>query len=281
MTQVECPACGSLPTGPMRRRGGGLYNHCPACATQWRPEGATFHNYNSDYFHNRAHNDTDSSVSRAKLQTFRRFWRTITSTEPSGPILEIGCSAGLALRAGLEAGLDVYGFDVTKDILPLVQANGVGPERVAVGNLADIPNRNYAVCAFFDSFEHVPEPGPFLDRLAEVLAPDCLLLMVLPMADTLSNHLLGGLWPHYLPDHWVHYTKKGLTTLLNARGFTLKHWFYPAKKVPAQMVRRHVAMRWPWAAKLVCGNASLWFNIGERGSLWKRTGRPFSGTPAK
>lgn len=281
MTQVACPACETAPAGATLNRGGTAFNRCPACATQWRPEGATFCSYDTHYFRDRAHDDTESPIGRAKLETFRRFWGTIASIQPPGPVLEIGCSAGLALRAGLEAGLDVYGFDVTRDVLPLVEANGITPERVTVGDVGDIPNRNYAVCAFFDSFEHVPEPAPFLDRLTEVLAPDCRLLMVLPMADTLSNRLLGSLWPHYLPDHWVHYSKKGLIALLNTRGFKLEQWFYPAKKVPAQMVRRHLAMRWPWAAKLACCNASLWFNIGERGSLWKRTGRPVPGGPAK
>ncbi len=271
MACTVCPACAGTPESAPLKRGKDQFLRCATCKTQWREAGAVFDAYDASYFEERAHDDTESAVAKAKRQTFTHFWRQIPESHRSRPILELGCSGGLALRAALELKLDVHGFDVTEDILKLTDANGIPRERVTAGELRQLPAKTFGVAAFFDSFEHIPDPGAFLKEFMPYLADDALILMVIPAADTLSNQFLGSLWPHYLPDHWIHYTLRGLDALLNPCGFSLQTSFYPKKQVPSDMIRRHINMRWPWLGKFVPGSLELGFNIGERGMIWKRS----------
>lgn len=271
MACTVCPACGGAPQPAQLKRGKDQFLRCGNCRTQWRESGAVFNAYDASYFQERAHDDADSAVGKAKRQTFNYFWRQIPEAYRSRPILELGCSGGLALRAALEMNLDVHGFDVTEDILKLTDANGIPRERVTAGALSQLPKRTFGVAAFFDSFEHIPDPKAFMHEFTPYLADDALLVMVIPAADTPSNRWLGSLWPHYLPDHWIHYTNRGLEALLTPHGFSAQTAFYPRKQVPSDMVRRHINMRWPGLGKWFPAHLQLGFNIGERGLIWKRS----------
>lgn len=271
MACLICPACKGNPESQPIRRGRDSFLRCSGCGTLWRAAGAEFNAYDASYFQERAHDDAESAVGQAKLKTFDYFWRQIPESHRARPILELGCSGGLALRAALDQRLDVHGFDITEDILKLTDANGIPRERVTAGTLQQLPEKAFGVAAFFDSFEHIPEPRAFLEVFAPYLSEDALVLMVIPAADTVSNRFLGSLWPHYLPDHWVHYTVRGLEALFAPQGLSLMSAFSPRKQVPADMVRRHINMRWPGLGRWVPAHGALSFNIGERGLIWKRT----------
>lgn len=136
MTQVACPACETAPAGATLNRGGTAFNRCPACATQWRPEGATFCSYDTHYFRDRAHDDTESPIGRAKLETFRRFWGTIASIQPPGPVLEIGCSTGTA-RHGQPRPPAHLERQPAHQQIPLLKHRDVGPLNRHDQSLAD------------------------------------------------------------------------------------------------------------------------------------------------
>lgn len=263
-----CPACGGTPRSRTLSVRGQMFCTCSSCGTLWLPGGPSFTAYTRDYYAARGYDHSSAIINAAKVQTFREFWSYLP--DKSGPLLEIGCATGLALRAGLDAGLDVYGFDVTHELGPMLTANGIPPQRISLVNLSSLPNREFRAVACFDSFEHLADPRTFLAELVGHLSPQAYLMMVLPVADSVSRRFLGRFWPHYCVDHWVQYSHKGLETLLGEFRFSLVKTFYPRKYVPLAMIARHIGLHWGRNIPLPEWKVVLRFNVGERGSIWWR-----------
>lgn len=137
-------------------------------------------------------------------------------------LLEVGCGYGFSLDMASR----LWGWEVT----------GVEPERsgrrgaaeLGVRILAELPAPNPDTEHAFDLVfasevvEHVPDPTAFLTDLRLRLAPDGLLLLTMPAAETIdpstaTHELLAALAPGY---HSFVASTTGLSTLLHRAGFT-------------------------------------------------------------
>jgi len=268
MPYKQCPACLGEPQKKHKFIRSQVFRICSRCGTLWIPDGPGFNGYDASYIKKRGHDDTSPVINSAKKLTFEKFWGKVGKI--SGSILEVGCSTGISLRVAQDMGLDIYGLDVNEDILEYVQQNGVSKDRVSVNGLEAFSGKKFKVVAFFDSFEHLPDPQLFLSELMSYLSDGAILLFVIPNGGAISRKLLGAYWPHYGLDHWIHYTFKGLDILLNRYNIKINNTFYPSKYVPIEMILRHVATRWKFSQnqkKLYRGLSSvrLYFNFGEKG----------------
>ncbi len=115
-----------------------------------------------------------------------------------------------------------------------------------------------------------------MEWLAKNSSAEARVLIVAPCAGSLSEILLGPVWPHRLPDHRFHWSQSGLTSLLERFGFALERSFYPAKLLSVEMVLRHLAIKLGnQTLAALCSHApkiSFWFNVGEQGVVFRRQG---------
>jgi hypothetical protein len=135
---------------------------------------------------------------------------------------------------------------------------------------------------FLDSFEHLPEPERFLAWLTGCSAQRTDVLVVAPEAGSASERWLGTLWPHRLPDHRFHWSRRGLEEHFAAHGFRPVADFRPTKSVSAAMIAAHLAQRFPALRPLAraarpLGRLRVDFNLGEMGLVLRRDARASRG----
>jgi SAM-dependent methyltransferase len=116
----------------------------------------------------------------------------------AGRVLDLGCGFGRHALALLEQGLDVFGLDLSQDLL--VRAPGLeGGERLAgrlcrgdFRRLPFAPGSFDAVLMLFSSFGYFDDAtnGRVLDELARVLAPAGLVLLDLMNAERVRATLV-------------------------------------------------------------------------------------------
>jgi SAM-dependent methyltransferase len=268
----SCPACSGTPKNNQLVIRSKSFSICSNCGTLWLTEGPKYEDYDDQYIKMRGHNEISSVIDYAKMSTFRSLWRKLGQIK--GPVLEVGFSTGASLKVAQDMGIDIYGLEVNKSIIEFVEKRGIPRKKISVNGLKKFLNKKFNAVAFFDSFEHLPDPQKFLSELRPYLADGAAILIVIPNGGAISRKLLGRFWPHYVTDHWVHYTVKGLRILLNNFNIKIDKTFFPLKYVPIEMIVRHIIIHWHipinWINKFKwILSIKLRFNIGEVGLMCK------------
>ncbi|MBI2252164.1 MAG: class I SAM-dependent methyltransferase, partial [Armatimonadetes bacterium] len=213
-----CPAC--LSKNLIKKKSYKKFWNCKNCGSLFQPEGVSFKSYNLTYFQERGHDKSNFIINQAKLKTFKNFWE-ILGNNINQPILEVGSASGLSLKAALEMGLNIYGYDLDPCVIELCKENNINQERLIIQDFKKIKNLTFGTVAFFDSFEHIPDVQKFLTNLNTYLKEICTVIIVIPNAESLSRIILGNFWPHFTEDHWIHYTEKALKIIFNEFNFKL------------------------------------------------------------
>jgi SAM-dependent methyltransferase len=255
--EKTCPAC--LKPNPEKTG----FIECLGCRTLYF-NGERDYTYDLSYFEARAHHEP--GVASAKIRTFTSFWKRLLPVQ--GKALEVGCGIGLGLKAALGLGIDAYGFDIATSILEKVTAD-IRP-RIAIGDLNKLSAHKFDAVAFFDSFEHIPDPDRFLAEMGKLVVPGTRLIFTLPRADSLSRHMMGKYWPYFSPDHFVHYSLKGMKEILSRSGYRITGRFFPAKLLHSAVISKNLSIRSGREIKIPLPDFSLWMNIGQMGLIAER-----------
>jgi 2-polyprenyl-3-methyl-5-hydroxy-6-metoxy-1,4-benzoquinol methylase len=116
-----------------------------------------------------------------------------------GRLLDIGCALGIFTKAFLDAGLDVYGTDISE--FATHQAGLlVGPHRVRRADLdaEDIPFDGYFDTIWMsDVIEHFSAPEAVLGKASTRARKGALLFLHTSNGDSLMHRLLGKDWEGY------------------------------------------------------------------------------------
>jgi SAM-dependent methyltransferase len=138
---------------------------------------------------------------------------------PRGRLLDLGCWVGFLLAEARDRGWETVGVE------PSAFASAYARERLGLdvrreGLLtADLPGRSFHAVVLGDVIEHLNDPGAALDRVAQLLAPDGVVHLVLPDAGSRLAQRMGARWWSVLPTHVQYFTRNSLTTLLRRHGF--------------------------------------------------------------
>lgn len=135
--------------------------------------------------------------------------------------VEVGFGQGQELANWLRAGADMYGLDVSQEAVAAFQSRY--PEfsgRVSQGYTIPAP-----VDVVYSNalFEHLDEPGLFLQEAFSCLSPKGALIMRLPVitADQYCHGQMQQDINFWKPCHRVLYTYQGLELLLRSHGFQI------------------------------------------------------------
>lgn len=250
---------------------------CPECGCYWdldALEGGFA--YGDDYSASRLH--YDEQVGAIKEEVLRG-WLELCGLDPKGlAACEIGFGGAHTLRWLRSRGAEVMGGEIVD--ANIARAEELGVPRSHLFRTDALPERlprRPDLWLFLDSFEHLPDPEGFVAWMRRLSAPGARVLIVAPRADSWSNALLGPLWPHRLPDHPFHWSRRGLIDFLGRRGFAHRRSFYPWKRVTPGMAANHLRRQRGWNGAL-SGRAvellgklplSLPFNMGQMGLLFE------------
>jgi len=164
--------------------------------------------------------------------------KAILQTKPSGRVLDVGCGSGNFLRCIKEAGFSALGIEPSNSGSEYGrEAHGVDIYHGMIEDyLALHGGRSFDVVTLLNVLEHLTDPAGTLSQLWKVLAPDGLLVIVVP--DARFHDLIGRLRrfvgvsdPYWieqpksflsgfkLPDHLCSFQPRTIASLLRRCGF--------------------------------------------------------------
>lgn len=248
---------------------------CGACGSYWDLDScATEPVYDERYPAQRGH--YDPRVGALKVRTLQRWVRQGRLGLAGKTVCEVGFGGGSCLSFLAERAARVIGLEANPSAIERVRLAVDGVELLSTEARPDRLDRLVDVWIFQDSFEHIPDPTAFAMWMAHNSSAAAEILIVLPRGDSLSQRLMGKLWPHKLPDHQFHWSRAGLVEFFAKRGFEQRAEFFPLKFVSPQMVITHFLHKAgaPLAMQKWLGGAAfaLPLNFGEMGFVFRRVG---------
>jgi hypothetical protein len=247
---------------------------CGICGSFWDLESrANEVAYDADYPAARGH--FDPRIGALKVRSLERWLANTGVSLRSKHICEVGFGGGSCLPFLSREARKVSGIEANASAIDQVRAGGSTAELLLVETLPARLPEPVDLWLFQDSFEHIPDPAPFVDWMVANSAEQAEILIVLPRADSLSQRLMGRFWPHKLPDHQFHWSRPGLIEFMARRGFAVRVQFFPIKYASPQMVLGHflhkLGVPERIRARLAGSRFAFPINFGETGLLLRRT----------
>jgi SAM-dependent methyltransferase len=246
----ECPVCGSAEYGvigkitdknpPVKIPEGSAVVKCGGCRLIYAnpmpywDSGDYAALYDESYFsHLKSDGQKKWLDKRENIIPAKRFGRIAKKINPgSKKMLEIGAGeyafmCRYLIAKGWEASAQEPGESFAGKL------RGIEGLSVETRGIKELDGSGLYSFIFADSvLEHVPDPGAYYKKLAELLAPDGLLYTVSPNEYSMYNFLHNrgrkrkGLTPHYIapytqPYHLLGFTKKSLKILGEKSGLRL------------------------------------------------------------
>lgn len=138
----------------------------------------------------------------------------------SGAALDVGCGAGVVLRAFHRHGWAIEGSELSTLAAERLRKEGL---RIHVGDLDSLGLKEgtFDVIIMSEILEHLLEPRRVLEEAHRLLRSRGALYLTTPNVDSLSRHLLGAVWRVIeVPEHLFYFDHHSLRQLLTAVGFT-------------------------------------------------------------
>ena len=89
--------------------------------------------------------------------------------------------------------------------------------------IEDLPWGTFDVVTSWDVLEHTPDPRPFSERLARLLAPGGTLAVTTLNHDSLVRACFGWRWSMICDDHFTYWNQRSLRLLFEAQGLRQTH----------------------------------------------------------
>lgn len=148
----------------------------------------------------------------------RRVVAALRDLGAAGPLVDVGAGAGILLRAGMEAGWDAIGLELSRPNAERIRGT-IGAE-VHECDIADAPlaPESVGAVAWSHSLEHVRDPVGSLRRAREVLRPGGLAFVAVPNWRSAERLTLGRetAWIH--PHHISYFDRRSLARAFAAAG---------------------------------------------------------------
>jgi SAM-dependent methyltransferase len=226
---VACAICGSAATDPLYIKDGYAIGRCQRCgliyANPRAPEGKVLFRYRADYFWKEYLPSLGVVDGTFDLTTFDARYAAvlhmIAVEAPGRHLLEVGCGAGLFLKAAERAGWRVEGIELSAEASRFAVERLALPVRSERAEDAPIEPGSFDAAVMFDVIEHLFDPRGVLTAIARALKPGGTLVISTPNIDSASRYLLGTDWAVLSPlEHLYYFNEDSLRRLLEANGFT-------------------------------------------------------------
>lgn len=222
-----CRLCGHFGSTSLCRKNGFDLAQCESCELVFvaNPPRAdqisVFYSFGHGYQAHFAGAQSDAraeSAARRHLGDLRRY-------KKAGRLLDVGCSAGIFLKAARADGWEVCGVELSEDTASIArQRFGLDVHNGALTENTFAP-ASFDAITLWDVVEHLPDPVPVLRIVRVLLKDDGVLLVETPNVEGLFPRLSyraasdGRYWRHPEPPaHLFQFSKKTLGRALHAAG---------------------------------------------------------------
>jgi SAM-dependent methyltransferase len=175
--------------------------------------------------------EKSKTVAGFRIQEIKDYFKKENREIAHLSMLEIGCAYGHTLVEARIAGMTTTdGVEFSKEATEI--CNSKEGLNVILGSVNDafenlLPKNQYDVIAMYSVLEHVNNPLEFLTRVIPLLSPTGIMVIRVP---EMSGE---GPWLS-LVDHFWHFTRESLTTILDITGLTEIKIFPSGKFVGTQ-----------------------------------------------
>ncbi len=220
-----CPLCGHSPPSPspspwLRKQTLRLAR-CPACRLVYADplpvESAPEHYDQLGRPYDLSADKLEGDFSSVR---FERELRLLRRHCPRGAVLDVGCSTGaflFQLRKRHPGAYQTTGIEVSSAALDHARRNGL--EVIEDSLLThDFGPRRFDAVTFWAVLEHLPEPGAFVRRAADLLNPGGLVFALVPNLESLAVRILGSKYRYILNQHVNYFASDTLAALLVRQG---------------------------------------------------------------
>jgi len=157
--------------------------------------------------------------------SLNKWRRLIERLKPSGgQLLDVGCGTGdfLALMATVPC-WQVMGIEPNAEAVRY--ASNMCGLKVLQGELPmpELPTAEYDVITMWHVLEHISNPVAVLGEVHRLLKADGILVLSLPMADSLEAQWFGANWAGYdVPRHLVTFSRVSFVRFMERMGFQVE-----------------------------------------------------------
>jgi 2-polyprenyl-3-methyl-5-hydroxy-6-metoxy-1,4-benzoquinol methylase len=224
---AACRLCGHSRSTRLCRKNGFDLARCESCELIFvanpphTEQLSHFYSFDHGYQAHFAGAQSDAraeGAARRHLGDLRRYKR-------AGRLLDVGCSAGIFLKAARAAGWEVCGVELSEDTASIArQRFGLDVRGGALTESTFAP-ASFDAVTLWDVVEHLPDPVPVLRIARTILKDDGVLLIETPNVEGLFPRLSyraasdGRYWRHPEPPaHLFQFSKKTMGRALQASG---------------------------------------------------------------
>ena len=188
---------------------------------------------------------------------------------PPARLLDAGAGRGRFVATARVAGYDAFGIEPSARGAQAAALLNVPVAQVGIED-AQIDMGSLDAITLWHVLEHIDRPSAALERLRSWLRPDGVLLVGVPNLASVQAGLGRERWYHYdVPRHRVHFTVRGLTTLLAASGFTVL-------RTRQLLLEHNVFGMWESVMNRITTNPSYLYNVLKRNAPLRSRDLPIS-----
>ena len=164
--------------------------------------------------------------------------------EPKGEFhawLDVCCGNGALVATAEEFGFGAVGIDLRPYVVEALKTVGIGAECKALADV-ELCEEFFSVISLADVLEHVPYPHELLTQAHERTAPNGLLFVSCPVADSPAWRMLGEQNPYWWElEHFHNFSRQTLYKLLRDAGFEPIHYTVSQRyRVGMEVIARKV-----------------------------------------
>lgn len=147
---------------------------------------------------------------------------------PPGPIVELGCGAGINLNPP-PSGFVPFGIEISKTLAAAADASfrpfgGKCLQAPAAEGLAQFPRGYFHGALLIGYVEHEFHPREALSHLREKLAENAAVIVKVPNYGSLNRRVMGLRWSGFrFPDHVNYFTPATLAEIARRAGFSTQY----------------------------------------------------------
>lgn len=139
-----------------------------------------------------------------------------------GKILDIGAGTGIFLSRFANAGWDIEGVELSKDVVRFAKKSfGI---KLEPGDFLDLalPDGYFDIVTFNNSLEHLYKPKETLEKVNKVLKDNGIVIITVPNITSLGVMIFGKHWyPLQPPRHLYHFSEATITDMLRSCSFRI------------------------------------------------------------
>lgn len=136
---------------------------------------------------------------------------------PGQKLLDVGCGDGQFGAEAQQRGWEPYGVELNPPAAKRARERGLTMVEGLLQD-AELPSAPFDLVTAWDVIEHVPEPRPFVERLASLVAPGGLLVVTTLNRRSLVARAFRGRWSMVAVDHFTYWDARSLTKAFDDTG---------------------------------------------------------------